>query len=88
MKALPTIGLTAFLTVVLASTALAAQAPVGLGTAGGFAVLAGETITNTGPTTITGDVGLHPGNAVTVHDRDVARSQHVADAVTLRRRTT
>jgi hypothetical protein len=84
MKALPTIGLTALLTVVLASTALAAQAPVGLGTAGGFAVLAGETITNTGPTTITGDVGLHPGSAVTGFTTVTLHgSQHVADAVAL-----
>ncbi|MDP9483694.1 MAG: ice-binding family protein, partial [Chloroflexota bacterium] len=40
-------------------------ATVGLGTARNFAVLAGETITNSGLTTITGDVGLHPGSAVT-----------------------
>src|SRR5665811_764428 len=38
---------------------------VTLGTADGFAVLADTAITNTGPTTITGDVGLHPGTAVT-----------------------
>src|ERR1700677_976082 len=45
--------------------AVAAQAPVGLGTAGTFGVLAGTTVTNTGPSTISGNLGVSPGTAVT-----------------------
>lgn len=84
MKALRILGLTAFLTVFLTGPALAAQAPVGLGTAGGFAVLASSTITNTGATTITGDVGLSPGTSVTGFETVTLHgTQHVADAPAL-----
>jgi hypothetical protein len=64
-KLLGIIALTASLAIVMATTALAAPTSVGLGTAKSYAVLAGQTITNTGPTKITGDIGLHPGSAVT-----------------------
>ncbi|MDQ2852746.1 MAG: ice-binding family protein, partial [Actinomycetota bacterium] len=61
----------------------AAQATVGLGTAQSFAVLGGSTVTNTGPSVISGDVGVSPGNAVTGFPPGVVNNGtiHRADAV-------
>ena len=42
----------------------AVATPVPLGTAGSFSVLAGSTVTNTGPSVVAGDVGVYPGSAV------------------------
>ncbi len=44
---------------------IAAQPTVNLGTAASYAILAGQTITNTGSTTVTGDIGLFPGTEFT-----------------------
>jgi hypothetical protein len=56
---------------------------VGLGTAGSFAVLAGEGITNTGATTITGDVGSYANPAETGFETVTLNgNNHAGDAVT------
>lgn len=55
-----------------------------LGTALNFTVLAGSTITNTGPSVITGNLGLSPGSAVTgFPPGSVTGTNHIADAVAL-----
>jgi hypothetical protein len=48
-----------------ASSAQAADAPVELGTAASFGVLGGQTVTNTGPSLVRGNIGVAPGSAVT-----------------------
>ena len=61
-------------------TSLAATDP-GLATAGNFAVLAGTTVTNTGPSWITGEVGVAPGSAVTGFPPGTSGPQHKGDSV-------
>lgn len=63
-----------------------------LGTADPFAILAGSAVTNTGPSVINGDVGVHPGTAITgfppgtvngtIHSADPVAQQAKDDLVT------
>ena len=47
------------------TTAACGMAPVALASAANFAVVGGPTVTSTGPSLITGDVGVSPGNELT-----------------------
>jgi len=69
-------------TLLFASSALGATASVGLGSAAGFSVLGGSTVTNTGPTTMFGDEGLSPGSSVTGAPQVLGQT-HVDDAVAI-----
>ncbi len=54
---------------------------VGLGTAAPYSVLAGSTVTNTGPTSLSGELGVSPGTAITGFPPGVAGgATHAGDA--------
>ncbi|NUL06089.1 DUF3494 domain-containing protein [Streptomyces lunaelactis] len=75
----------------MATSARAATAP-GLGTADSYAVLGGQTVTNTGPSVLQGDLGVSPGSAIVgfppgivsgaTHAGDAAAAQAQLDLTT------
>ena len=68
----------------LIANAAQPQPPVDLGTAASFAVLAGQGVTNTGPTEVNGDLGTSPNPAVTGFPPGKVNGEiHQADAVAL-----
>lgn len=80
---LATVGVLALIgTLAIPSFAYAAQAPVDLGTVATYSVIAGSTVTNTGPSVLSGDVGVSPGTAITgfFPPGVYAGVEHAADA--------
>jgi hypothetical protein len=74
---------TAGLLMAIPATAQAATAPVPLGTAKSFVVLAGAGITNTGKTTLNGNIGTFPTKSTTgMSTVTLNGTNHAGDAVT------
>jgi hypothetical protein len=74
---------------VLSIVALPLFAQIPLGAAQSFTVLGGSAVTNTGPSVITGDVGVSPGSSVGAFPPGVVvgGSIHAADAVAAQAQT-
>ena len=77
------VALASFLALTLARASEAAAVAVPLGSAGSFAILAGAGITNTGPTTVSGDIGTFATTSFT-GSASVTQSgtNHAGDVVT------
>ncbi len=100
IRALSAIGIAAAVAFWSFGSAGAAQAasvvtgPIDLGTSATYGVLAGSAITNTGPTVVTGDIGVSPSTSISgfggapglnsgaVHSADAAAAQAQADLTT------
>lgn len=64
-----------------------AQAPINLGRAAPFAVMARSSISSTGATQVNGDVGLNPGSAQGIPPQQVDGTIHVTDQAIINAQT-
>jgi hypothetical protein len=81
--ALGLLVLASLLALTLARASGAAATAVPLGTAASFGVLAGAGITNTGPTTINGDIGTFPTTSISgAGSMTITGVNHAGDAIT------
>jgi hypothetical protein len=84
-KSLGLVASVGLLTLLYGASPASAQTAPSFGSAQSFAVLGGSTVTNTGSSVITGDLGVSPGSAVIGFPPGVVVSGtiHAADAVAL-----
>ena len=84
-KCLRVLSMVGFAALLCGVSPASAQTAPSLGAAQSFAVLAGSTVTNTGSSIITGDLGVSPGSAVTGFPPGLVTGGtiHAADAVAL-----
>jgi hypothetical protein len=81
-RSILSLALAALVILAWPASALAATL-VPLGTAGNYAVLASATVTNTGPSWITGQIGLSPGTSVTGFPPGTSGHQDIANSAAL-----
>jgi Ice-binding-like/Putative Ig domain len=65
MGVLAIVGLWSITSVGTAEAASVLNGPINLGTSATYGALAGSELTNTGPTTVNGDIGVSPGSSIT-----------------------
>ena len=84
----PVLALTGLAATLAVAGSAATGTSVGLGTSSSFAVLAGAGVTNTGPTTLNGDIGTFPTTSESgVGSLTITGTNHGGDAVTQQAKT-